>query len=242
MAGESFSSLQKRYHVSIYPLKGHSEFSNLWYTWLSKIIHNHLNNTSKSIQILKNNSEQYEEFYKELVFIFKEYREIWLKIYQSLYKNIKSINLNKINEDALKCNENLFKLNYISEKALIYFNFLPTKFSQSPTSTKAPRFVLGKAYLINGNLLKSTLQHELRHILINQTGIFESKEISAFLQDLPAYINDNPYMKPRDNEQGAMNFVLSGIQFYGWDFSFPLIHIRRNQESITDLEKCPEKG
>jgi len=218
--GESFSSLQKRYYVSVYTLKGHSEFSNLWYTWLSKIIDNQLNNTFKSIQILKNNSEHYKEFYKELVFISKVYREIWPKIYQSLYKNINSINLNKITEDALKSNEDLLELNYIAEKALIYFNFLPTKFAQSPTSTKEHRFVLGKAYLINGNLLKSKLQHELRHILINQTGIFESKEISTFLQDLSAYINDNPYMKSRYNVQEAMNFVSLGIQFYGWGFPF----------------------
>jgi hypothetical protein len=153
-----------------------------------------------------------------------DYMEHWEDIRAEVGAVVESMLESLPTEKILSRNEEIMGRTYEPGEAAFYYNLLRTTTAQSGNYEKDGNifhlYVVGLDYLRNAEGFAGFMAHELRHILINQSGVFGREDIRSSIERLHSLTESW-----RDStEVGCiienMNFVLDAWFEHGIDFEF----------------------
>jgi hypothetical protein len=170
--------------------------------------------------------------------LVSDYAKHWEDIRAEVGAVVESMLESLPTEKILSRNEEIMGRTYEPGEAAFYYNLLRTTTAQSGNYEKDGNifhlYVVGLDYLRNAEGFAGFMAHELRHILINQSGVFGREDIRSSIERLHSLTESW-----RDStEVGCiienMNFVLDAWFEHGIDFEFSQTgsYTRREEDRI----------
>ncbi len=151
--------------------------------------------------------------------LVSDYVKHWKDIRTEVNAIVDSILESFPTEEILNKNEELMGRTYEPAEAVFYYNFLRTTTAQSRSNERNGGlfclYIVGLDYLQDAEGFAGFMAHELRHILINQSGVFEREDI----QDTIGQLHSLTEGWRDSSEVGCiienMNFVLDAWSEHG---------------------------
>lgn len=152
--------------------------------------------------------------------LIPEYTRHWEQIYVEVNSIVQSILESFPTDEILRKNEALLHRTYQREQAFFYYDLLRTTATQSKNNNGSSVYVVGLGYLRDTKGFAGFMSHELRHILINQSGVFDQENILTSIQSIHSLTKDW-----QDSSQVGcvienMNFLLDDWYENGIDLDF----------------------
>ena len=145
-------------------------------------------------------------------------------------------------EEILKKNEKITRRTYEPAEAAFYYNLLRTTTAQSDNREQGGSmfclYIVGLDYLRDAEGFAGFMAHELRHILINQSGVFGREDVLALIRRVHPLTEGWTDSREVGCIIENLNFVLDAWFHHGIGFEFRHVQSFRRREEDKVIAKA----
>jgi hypothetical protein len=234
---KAYAEIHKRYGEFDVDWDSVPRIGDVWWDWLWRVGFNgpyesvqqtiaHIHSEGGDAESIAAQQEFRTPTVEKLIFVAKSlmpyYVQHWKEIQAEVNAVVQSLLESFPTKEILKKNEEILHRTYEPAEAFFYYNFFRTTTAQSRPWDHSDKllYIVGLDYLRDAKGFAGFMAHELRHILINQSGVFGREDILASIQSIHSLTKD----WKDSSEVGCvienMNFVLDAWYENGIDFDF----------------------
>lgn len=175
--------------------------------------------------------------------LIPDYVKHWKQIQAEVSAVVQAMLESFPTEEILRRNEEILRRAYEPADAFFYYDLLRTRATQSWEHDGDSIYIVGLDYLRDAKGFAGFMAHELRHILINQSGIFGREDIRTLIKRIHPLTKD----WTGSSEVGCvienMNWVLDAWYEHGIDFEFHQVqsYKRREEDRIIARAFCDNR-
>jgi len=251
---EAYAEIHQKYGKTDVDWDSVPRIADVWWDWLWRV---GFNGPYESVQQAiahihsREGDAEFNAAAEKLISVAEslipDYVEHWKRIHAEVNAVVQSMLESFPTEETLRKNEEIMHRTYGPAEAVFYYNFLRTQAAQSDSRERNGDifclYIVGLDYLRDAEGFAGFMAHELRHILINQSGVFGREDVQALIGRI------HPLTEGwRDStETGCvienMNFVLDAWFHHGIDFEFRQVgsYRRREEDRIIARAFCDNR-
>jgi len=245
MRDNAYAEIQRKYDKFDVDWNSAPRISDVWFGWLWPVGNNGPYESPQQVLTYLHSVKEDKELdadVEKLVAIvgslMPDYLQHWTDIQKEVNATVQSLLESFPTDEILSKNEKIAHRKYESAEAFFYYNLLRTQTAQSWEHNGKSIYIVGLDYLRDIEGFAGFMAHELRHILINQSGIFNREDILALIQRIHPLTKD----WQDSSEVGCiienMNFVLDAWSEKGNNAELPDIRSFRRREEDKVIAKA----